>query len=215
MSTDPGHGSADHQHATRSPVGPDAGADEWDARYREADRIWTDHVNPALIAEATGLVPGTALEVGAGEGADARWLAEAGWQVRAVDISQVALDRAAAIGAHPAITWVRADLAVDDVPGGAFDLVTAHYFPIAAAQTALAHKLIDAVGPGGHLLVVAHAVDGMVAHGFDPADYLLPGDIAALLGDGWTILTDETRPRGRPAGGGHHVEDTVLHARRT
>lgn len=53
-------------------------AAEWDARYADTERLWTSNVNPSLIAEASDLAPGTALDVGSGEGADARWLAERG-----------------------------------------------------------------------------------------------------------------------------------------
>jgi hypothetical protein len=190
-------------------------ADEWDARYRDAGKLWTSDVNPALPVEVSDLEPGTALEVGSGEGADARWLADQGWQVIALDISQVAIDRAREIDPREAITWVRADLTADDVPGRDFGLVTAHYFPIKATDVHVARKLIDAVGPGGTLLVVAHAPEGVRAHGFDPDDYVQPGDIAKMLGDGWTIHTHETRERGRPAGGGHHINDVVLRAQRS
>ncbi|MGC5246253.1 class I SAM-dependent methyltransferase [Gordonia sp. DT219] len=190
------------------------GAAEWDARYRDADRLWTSDVNPALPVEVSGLTPGVALEVGSGEGADARWLADAGWQVTAVDISQVAVDRAREIDPRASITWLQTDLVVDDVPGRDFDLVTAHYFPIKADDRDVARKLADAVRPGGTLLVVAHAPEGMREHGFDPDDYVLPDDVAAMLDDEWTVVTQETRARGRPAGGGHHINDVVLRARR-
>jgi len=51
--------------------------------------------NNRALEEIDGLAPGTALDLGCGEGADAIWLAERGWQVTAADISQAALDRAA------------------------------------------------------------------------------------------------------------------------
>src|ERR1700709_1745409 len=83
----------------------------WDDRYRSADRIWSGHVNPHLATTAADLTPGTALDVGCGEGGDAIWLAEHGWDVTAIDVSTVALDRAAVeatkIGAE--ITWQQAD----------------------------------------------------------------------------------------------------------
>src|SRR5690349_24226678 len=63
----------------------------WDERYRSADRIWSGNPNPHLVTTVTGLPPGTALDVGCGEGADAVWLAEQGWQVTALDVSAVAL----------------------------------------------------------------------------------------------------------------------------
>ncbi|WP_238420189.1 bifunctional 2-polyprenyl-6-hydroxyphenol methylase/3-demethylubiquinol 3-O-methyltransferase UbiG [Gordonia sp. 'Campus'] len=201
--------------ATDSPKPNDPGtAEGWDARYSSADRLWTSDVNPALVAEVSDIAPGTALDVGSGEGADARWLADRGWQVTALDISQVAIDRAREIDPRPSITWLRADVIADAVPAADVDLVTMHYFPIPKANLDAARRLVDAVGPGGTLLVVAHAPDGVRAHGFDPDAYVQPGDFAALLGDGWEIETDETRERGRAAGGGHHTHDVLLRARR-
>ncbi len=191
------------------------GAAEWDERYRNADRLWTADVNPALVAEASGLQPGTALDVGSGEGADARWLADRGWQVIAVDISQVAVDRARAIDPRDAITWLRVDVTVDDIPGRDFGLVSLHYFPVAKSDEKTVRRILGAVGPGGHLLMVAHEAEGVRAHGRNPDDYFQPDDVAALLDDNWTVLTHETRERGVAAGGGVHTHDVVLHARRS
>ena len=69
----------------------------WDERYSSAPAIWSGNPNPQLVAEVADFAPGTALDIGAGEGADALWLAQQGWSVTAVDISTVALDRAAAL----------------------------------------------------------------------------------------------------------------------
>ncbi|MED5803417.1 class I SAM-dependent methyltransferase [Gordonia sp. Z-3] len=190
------------------------GAAEWDERYSSADRLWTADVNPALIAEISDVDPGTALDVGSGEGADARWLADRGWQVIAVDISQVAIDRSRELDPREATTWLRADLTVDDVPGRDFDLVSLQYFPIARTDEATMRRIVDAVGPGGRLLMVSHEAEGVRAHGRNPDDYFQPADVAALLGDGWTIRTNETRERGVAAGGGAHTHDVVLHAHR-
>lgn len=74
---------------------PGPSAQSWDAMYRSRDQVFSGAPNPVLVSEVTGLPPGQALDVGCGEGADALWLARRGWQVTAVDISQVALRRAA------------------------------------------------------------------------------------------------------------------------
>jgi SAM-dependent methyltransferase len=190
------------------------GAAEWDQRYSSADRLWTADVNPALITEIADVEPGTALDVGSGEGADARWLADRGWQVTAVDISQVAIDRARETDTREAITWLRAVLTVDEIPGRDFGLVSLHYFPLARTDETSIRRIIEAVGPGGRLLMVSHEAEGIRAHGRNPDDYFQPADVGALLADGWTILTDETRERGVAAGGGAHTHDVVLHARR-
>ncbi len=74
---------------------PSANEADWDHRYG-GDQMWSGNPNGTLVNEIDGLAPGRALDVGAGEGGDAVWLAEQGWQVTANDISQRALDRVAA-----------------------------------------------------------------------------------------------------------------------
>jgi len=200
----------------------DDSAEGWDQRYDGADRIWSGEPNGALVAEVKGLEPGTALDLGCGEGADAIWLARHGWEVTAVDISQIAVDRGhrAADEAGVAVQWVVADV-VDMLTASTYDLVSAQYpaFRKDADGRAL-HAIVDAVAPGGTLVVVHHDVETMLAqhdhHDWDPTEYVLPVDVAAVLGDGWTIEVDEVRTRVRPAGSpGPDVPDVVLRARRT
>lgn len=189
----------------------------WDDMYGESEQRFSGLPNDALIAEVSGMKPGRALELGCGEGADAYWLAEQGWQVTAVDISQVALDRAAA--GHPEISWRRADITVTPMPAQSFDLVSAHYFPIAhePGHDTL-RALLAAVAPGGTFLFVAHDPTEFPEpeehpHGFDPYAYYQPAEIVALLDDRWTVETDERRDRDRPAAG-HQIKDLVLRVRR-
>jgi SAM-dependent methyltransferase len=205
------------EHASRTPD-----AAEWDERYGTAERVWSGEPNGALVAEAGGLEPGRALDVGCGEGADAVWLARRGWQVTALDVSRVALDRAEqhARDAGVQVTWVHAGLVQAELPAGTFDLVSAQYAVLRKTPDAVAERtLADLITAGGTLLVVHHALvhDPEHAHdgGFDPALYALPDDVAAVLDDGWHIEVDERRPRSITGGGGaHHVEDLVLRARR-
>lgn len=209
-----------HEHGHGGPAGhtdhPHSAA-EWDERYRSADRLWTAQANPALIREAADLAPGRALDVGSGEGADARWLADRGWTVVAVDISQVAIDRAAAIDSRETIEWRQADLAVDSVPGDGFDLVALHYFPVDIDRLDVVGKLVDALAPGGTLLVVAHDAEGIRAHGHDPDAYVQPKDVAEHFAALLDVQLLDTVARGRPAGGTaapRHMNDVVLKARR-
>ena len=196
-------------------------ADEWDERYSSADRLWTSEVNPALAREAADLAPGRALDVGSGEGADARWLADQGWTVVAVDISQVAVDRAAAMDSRETITWLQADLTVDDLSadevGDGFDLVSLQYFPVDIERLDVVDKLVEALAPGGTLLVVSHDAESIRQHGHDPDAYVQPKDVVARFGEELDVEILAVVPRGRPAGGRteqRHMDDVVLKARR-
>ena len=68
--------------------------DDWNRRYEGAELVWTARPNRFLVAEAAGLVPGRALDLACGEGRNAVWLAEQGWQATGVDFSGVALGKA-------------------------------------------------------------------------------------------------------------------------
>jgi SAM-dependent methyltransferase len=197
-------------------------AEEWDGWYADRDRVWSGEPNGSLVAETSTQPPGRALDVGCGEGADAVWLAQRGWQVTALDVSQVALDRArtAADAAGVEVDWVHAGLVHAPLPRASFDLVTTHYPAVPRPPGAEAvDALLGAVAPGGTLLVVFHAdMDEEQAreHGFDPADYLALDDIRAGLDDAWDVEMDERRARSVAAcsAGAHHSEDLVLRARR-
>lgn len=203
-------------------VGDPAVRAEWDDRYADRQQLWSGQPNGALVAEVAGLTPGRVLDVGCGEGADAVWLARAGWDVTALDVSGVALERAAGHARDAGLTvrWVHAALTEAALPPASFDLVSAQYPALLRTPDAAAERaLLAAVAPGGVLLLVHHAgMDSQQAHdsGFDPADYVWPSMVAALLNDDWEVEVDEQRPRVSPDGGAgaHHTDDLVLRARR-
>ncbi|WP_422748615.1 class I SAM-dependent methyltransferase [Mycobacterium sp. WMMD1722] len=195
---------------------------EWDERYASAAQLFSGRANTVLVAEVSGLPPGRALDVGCGEGADAVWLATRGWEVTGLDVSGVAIERAAASAdkAGVQIDWVRSGLLEAALPAAGFDLVTAQYPALPATESrAVERALIGAVAPGGLLLVVHHAgFDGEAAkaRGFDPADYVFPADVRSLLGDDWDVHFEDSRVRETPLGGEEHrhTHDAVLRARR-
>lgn len=200
----------------------------WDERYRSSSALWSGQPNPQLVVEAAGLSPGAALDVGCGEGADAIWLAEHGWQVTAVDLSTVALERgaarAAAVGAEIArrITWLHADLAAWVPDPGSYDLVSAQFLHLPGDQRRLInHRIAQAVAPGGTLLVVGHDPSDLqttVRRPQSPGLLFTSSEVAASLSpEDWTVLVDEARPRQTldPDGQNTTVHDAVLKARRT
>ncbi len=134
----------------------------WEDHYRKRDRVWSGRANPVLVDVVGSLIPGTALDLGCGEGGDAIWLAEHGWRVTAVDVSATALERATAeataAGVEGLIDFQQHDLA-DSLPEGAFDLVSAQYLqsPIEFPRERVLREAASTVAPGGLLLVVTHA----------------------------------------------------------
>lgn len=187
----------------------------WDEMYR--DRLWSGRPNGALVTEAAGLAPGHALDVGCGEGGDAHWLAEHGWTVTGVDLSRIALERAREVCRGQSVVLRHQDLAQEPPEPASYDLVSLHYFPLLREKGhAALLGLVEAVAPGGTLLVVGHDMSGHEGGDHDPADYYQPSEIAELLGDGWTVEADEVRPRVDSAPEGtDHTHDVVLRARRT
>ncbi|MFY2858517.1 class I SAM-dependent methyltransferase [Mycobacterium sp. THU-M104] len=133
----------------------------WEERYSSSGRTWSGRVNAQLAAAAADLPPGRALDLGSGEGADALWLAERGWRVLAVDVSETALRRAADAAAKRNLQEY-IDVECHDLnesfPDGTFDLVSAQYLhsPARLDREAVLRRAADHVAPGGVLLIVDH-----------------------------------------------------------
>ncbi len=197
----------------------------WDERYRSRSSLWSGKPNPHLVSETEGLRAGSALEAGAGEGADAIWLADRGWRVTAVDLSGVALERAAAHAANRGagiadrIEWRREDLTSWDPAAESYDLVSVHYLHLPTAMRAdVFGRLAAAVAPGGTLLIVGHHpsdLETTMPRPPMPELFYTGDDIAGLLDAGdWDIVTNDapgrvaTDPDGNPV----TIHDTVFRA---
>ena len=177
--------------------------------------------NEALASEVPDLPPGRALDIGSGSGRDAIWLASKGWQVTAIDISQAAIDHAvtAANEAGVAVTWICADVSTTPIDSDRYDLVSLQY-PALRRDThqQVIQSLLDAVAPGGTILVVTHGPESHPyarTHGIEPADYIEAADFASHLDDHWEVVTQETRVRIAQDEGSPFTHDVVLRALRT
>jgi SAM-dependent methyltransferase len=164
-------------------------ATDWDTRYREADLLWSQGPNMWVEQVAGELEPGRVLDLAAGEGRNAIWLAERGWSATAVDFSKVALDRAGRIaeqrlGAGASrLTTQLADVLAEAADPRAFDLVLVVYLQLVAAERRkVLRDATEAVAEGGHLLIAAHDSDN-IEHGYggpsDPAVLYSAADIVA------------------------------------
>ncbi len=188
----------------------------WNERYGNHGNIWSGHPNPQLLAETAGLPPGTALDVGCGEGADSVWLASRGWHVTGVDISSVALERAAAHSAtldlSGSVTFEHHDLLGWTPEPGSFDLVSAQFMHLPKPdRDPLFARLADAVAPGGTLLIVGHAPSDIETGVHRPHGenmFYTAAEIAAALPAGhWEVAVTDSRPRSAEA----HGEALTIH----
>ncbi len=195
----------------------------WESHWQEAERGAAREIvpNPHLGPETADLVPGTALDAGCGEGAEAIHLADAGWRVTAVDISAAVLaraaERASSGGPSPQqLEWVEADLSTWQ-PGRRFDLVTTHYAHPAMPQLAFYERIADWVAPGGTLLIVGHRPSpDHTDHGHHPpeeATATVAGIRARLVPAHWEVVTAEERTR-TVAGRDVPLFDVVVRATR-
>jgi 2-polyprenyl-3-methyl-5-hydroxy-6-metoxy-1,4-benzoquinol methylase len=195
----------------------------WDERYAASERVWSGRPNRVLVELAGELTPGTALDVGCGEGADAVWLAERGWRVTGADVSPVALERAERHAAEAGLTgrtsWLHADLVAGDALPGGNDLVTAMFVHIPAAEFDRVYGAVAAaVQPGGLLLVAGHHPDERHTGLRNPhLSHLLfgPERVTSLLASGWRVEVAEAWPREQVKDGeALQATDTVVLARR-
>ncbi len=196
----------------------------WEAHYSAKPRVWSGHANIRLTEIAADLPVGRALDLGCGEGADAIWLAEQGWTVLGVDVSETALERARAdadargVGAR--VEFAQHDLG-RDFPAGTFDLISVQFLhsPVAMDRRAILRAAADALAPGGNLLIVDHAeappwASKLAHHEFPSAESVLAG--LALDPTQWRpIRTDRiSRPAVGPDGQDVTLWDNVILVRR-
>ncbi len=148
----------------------DMGPADWDARY-ETVGVWSREPNAWVESVTAHLDPGSAVDLAAGEGRNALWLAGLGWEVTAVDFSAVGLQtgRMRAAESNVDIEWVVAD-ATTWVAPSLVDLVVIAYLQLPAAD--LARAIGTAAGylaPGGTLALVNHDRANTVGGPQDPA----------------------------------------------
>jgi SAM-dependent methyltransferase len=163
--------------------------EDWNARYAQKELLWTAQPNRLFAAEVEGIEPGRALDVACGEGRNAVWLAELGWQVTGIDFSDVALGKAAELARARGVKveWVAADVLVHEPAPGAFDLVAVLYLQLPHDELARAlRRAARAVAPGGALIVLGHDTRNLT-DGYggprDPSVLFTPADVVASLDD--------------------------------
>ena len=193
-------------HDPEPPPGPSR-RERWDERHAAQEPIESSEPDPTLLDEVGALAPGRAIDLGAGDGRNAVWLARRGWAVTAVDFSQVALGRGRALAAAAGVQvdWELADL-LEWTPGDrSYDLVVLFFIHLPPEERREVYaRAAAAVAPGGTLLVVGHdrtnIADG-VGGPQDPEVLITPSEVAADL-SGFRVDRAETVRRGAAIGGG-------------
>ena len=118
-------------------------AQEWDERYAEQQQ-WSAEPNVLIAELLSGMPPGDAVDLAAGEGRHALWLAGLGWRVTAVDFSDRGLARGRAQQGADRVAWVTADVTTWSAAPASLDLVLVAYLHLPEAETTA--LLIRAVG---------------------------------------------------------------------
>ena len=186
----------------------DAGA--WDARYAEADQVWSTGPNQFVEAELADLPPGRALDLACGEGRNAIWLARRGWEVTAIDFSEVAVERARRLADGLPVAWTVGDALSVELPQA--DLVVLAYLQLAPEQRrTVVRRAFAALAPGGTLLVVAHDSTNLTEGTGGPQDpdvlYTAQDVLADLAGESLEVLRAERVPRVVAGDDGHGGSD--------
>lgn len=199
-------------------------ARQWDERYGTADSVWTENPNTFVAEILENTTPGTAVDLAAGEGRHAVWLAKRGWDVTAVDFSGVGLERAQQwacdAGVAERLTTVVSDIADYQPAPDSSDLLLLAYVQVPAdVRRRAIQQCAVGVRVGGQVVVVAHDSSNLTEGTGGPPD---PGvlytaeDIAAdLVGTPleWDLQRQEVALR-QVAGADRPARDAVVVARR-
>ena len=141
----------------------------WNQRYVDDDVPWDSGVPDAhlpSVLDRHGIEPGKALEIGCGTGTNAIWLARKGFDVTAMDLSEVAIDRAEtkAAQADIACRFMVGDFLVDPVPGAPYEFVydrgVLHVFDDAKDRTRFAARVAEVLAPDGLWFSLIGSTDG-------------------------------------------------------
>jgi SAM-dependent methyltransferase len=160
-------------------------AEAWNERYRATELVWSAGPNQFVEAELADLPPGRAVDLAAGEGRNAIWLARRGWQVTAVDFAQAALDKGRQLAGNLPVEWV-CDDATTWSGDASYDLCVVAYLQLEAEgrRAAVRHGFAS-VRPGGTFLLVAHDATNLLegtGGPQDPAVLMTAEDVLADLG---------------------------------
>lgn len=157
-------------------------ADAWDDRYRDTELMWSAGPNAFVEQLCRDLPPGRSIDLAAGEGRNAIWLARRGWSVTGLDFSPVAVERARRLAGDLPVDLHVGDALTAELP--TVDLVLLAYLQLPADQRRqVVRRAFLALETGGTLLVVAHDSSNLAEGTGGPQD-------AAVLYTAGDVLAD-------------------------
>jgi SAM-dependent methyltransferase len=191
-------------------------AETWNERYRDTELVWSATPNQFVESELADLPPGRAVDLAAGEGRNAIWLARRGWQVTAVDFAQAALDKGRRLAGDLPVEWVCAD-ATTWSGDASYDLCVVAYLQLVAEERrAAVRRGFASLRAGGTFLLVAHDTSNLTegVGGPQDASVLMTTDdvLADLAGEGFEVVHAERvrREVGQPDGSTRTAYDALV-----
>jgi SAM-dependent methyltransferase len=162
----------------------------WDERYAASGLVWSATPNQFVASELAGLKPGRAADLAAGEGRNALWLAEQGWEVTAVDFSLTGLDKGRALqerherGRDLHVDWVHGDVLTFESGPVPYDLVVLAYLQLTEDERRTAvRRAFGALREGGTFFLVAHDTTNLTEGTGGPTDASVLYTAEEVLGD--------------------------------
>lgn len=135
----------------------------WDDRYKATERLWSSGPNVFVESRLADREPGRGVDLGSGEGRNALWLAERGWEMTAVDFSSVAIDRGRGISDR--VEFIEADVfswVQEEDLEGSLDLVLVAYLQVDMGKLESLVRATSAwLRPGGELFMIGHDVSNI------------------------------------------------------
>jgi SAM-dependent methyltransferase len=193
------------------------GAQFWNDRYSSVDRVWAAKPNALLVELVSGLSPGRALDVGAGEGRNSIWLAQNGWTVTAVDLSDVGLGRAEERASEEDVELetVVGDWREYRAPAPFHLAVISFMHPRPQERASMFAWAREMLVPGGHLFTVGVDVSELGKRGPRAPDKLYTPDRLRAALEGFDVLRCETVAyQGESTEGPRPVVDSLAVGRR-
>jgi 2-polyprenyl-3-methyl-5-hydroxy-6-metoxy-1,4-benzoquinol methylase len=159
----------------------------WDQRYASKTLAYGEAPNEFLAHMADRLPnKGSALDIGAGEGRNALFLASRGLNVLAVDQSEVGMQKAQRLAQERGLT-LRAqavDLHDFDAEHNLFDVISSIFVHLPATLRTAVHKRVGAwLKPGGVFLLEAYAPEQISRGTGGPKDPSLLASLEVILGE--------------------------------